>query len=289
MGRCVEHTKGRHMCPALTMEAYTENAATVRLTPHHSQKWARAKNKVAYEEEQLFTCIFQYVIGYGSRNSLNLFMFTMIRFPVFVLFRTCPRNAEHYEAAQGYANYPPYLHVYMYCTGSYTCVCVCVCVTVCVTVCEWQTICMCVWMRQLTVFECVCVNDRHFVCLCEWDSLLTCSLWVYVCVCVFEWHILCVRCVLWSLCVCACDSVLLVPMPLGGGGWVCWVICQCICLCYIVLKNSITGQKQCNSFHLCSKGLFASWCHILSIVCQHKLRTSKSVCWVCAWRLHVTK
>ena len=32
------------------------------------------------------------------------------------------------------------------------------------------------------------------------------------------------------------------------------LFCQYVCLCYIVLKNSITGQKQCNSFHLCSKG-----------------------------------
>ena len=29
------------------------------------------------------------------------------------------------------------------------------------------------------------------------------------------------------------------------------LFCQCVCLCYIVC---ITGQKQCNRFHLCSKG-----------------------------------
>ena len=35
MGRCVQRTKGRHMCPVPAMEA-TENVVTVPLTPHPS-------------------------------------------------------------------------------------------------------------------------------------------------------------------------------------------------------------------------------------------------------------
>ena len=62
-------------------------------------------------------------------------------------------------------------------------------------------------------------------------------------------HFVCGVCC--EACVCACDSVLLVPCLWGEEGE---LFCQCVCLCYIVLKNSITGQKQCNNFHLCSKG-----------------------------------
>ena len=71
------------------------------------------------------------------------------------------------------------------------------------------------------------------------------------CVCMSVNDTFCVCVVCCEACVCACDSVLLVPCLWGEGGE---LICQCVCLCYIVLKNSITGQKQCNSFHLCSKG-----------------------------------
>ena len=75
--------------------------------------------------------------------------------------------------------------------------------------------------------------------------------WVWVCVCMSGNDTFCVCGVCCEACVCACDSVLLVPCLWGEGGELNF---QCVCLCYIVLKNSITGQKQCNSFHLCSNG-----------------------------------
>ena len=99
----------------------TENAATVcLLTPLRNEQERRTKD--AYELRAI-VCIFQYVIGYGGRNRpslIDLFMFTMIRFKF--SFITCPRNAEHYEAPQGYASYPPYLHVCV-CVNDILCVC----------------------------------------------------------------------------------------------------------------------------------------------------------------------
>ena len=62
-------------------------------------------------------------------------------------------------------------------------------------------------------------------------------------------HFVCAVCVMKL--VCACDSVLLVPCLWGEGDEYVELFCQCVCLCYIVC---ITGQKQCSSFHLCSKG-----------------------------------
>ena len=68
---------------------------------------------------------------------------------------------------------------------------------------------------------------------------------VCVCVCVNDIFCVCGVCVVKLVCA---------TLPLGGrGDEYVELFCQCVCLCYIVLKNSITGQKQRNSFHLCSK------------------------------------
>ena len=73
-----------------------------------------------------------------------------------------------------------------------------------------------------------------------------------VCVCVNDTFCVC-GCVVKLVCV----RVIQVFLYLAFGGrrdeYV-ELFCHSVCLYYIVLKNSITGQKQCNSFHLCSKG-----------------------------------
>ena len=116
MGRCVEHTKGRHMCPALAMEAYREcshclshSSPLSEMSMSEEQRCIRAQGNclLAFSNMSLVMAVLI------ASSLINLFMFTTIRFTVCFLFRTCPRNAEHYEAAQGFASYPPYLHIYV--------------------------------------------------------------------------------------------------------------------------------------------------------------------------------
>ena len=66
-------------------------------------------------------------------------------------------------------------------------------------------------------------------------------------------HFVCVACVVKLVCVRVIQFCFNHAFGGRGDEYV-ELFCQCICLCYIVLKNSITGQKQCNSFHLCGKG-----------------------------------
>ena len=63
-------------------------------------------------------------------------------------------------------------------------------------------------------------------------------------------HFVCAVCVMKFVCVRMIQFCLYLAFGGRGDEYV-ELFCQCVCLCYIVC---ITGQEQCNSFHLCSKG-----------------------------------
>ena len=87
-GMCVEHTKGRHMCPALAMEAYREcchcsshSSSLSEMSTSEEQRCVRAQSNclLALSDTSL-------VITVEKASSLiYLFMFTMIHFTVCVV------------------------------------------------------------------------------------------------------------------------------------------------------------------------------------------------------------
>ena len=73
------------------------------------------RTKMCMSSGQLFTCIFQYVIGYGGRNSLVIDQFVHVHKDPFHSLCFClelVHGMQSIEAAQSYASYPPYLHVH---------------------------------------------------------------------------------------------------------------------------------------------------------------------------------
>ena len=136
------------MYPALTMEAYREcchysshSSPLSEMSTSEEQRCVRAQGNclLAFSNTSLVM-----VVEIAS-SLINLFMFTMIHFTVCVFVYNLSRDAEHYEAAQSYASYPPYLHVHvLHCQVRVIHMCVCVCDKQCVS---------------------LYVNDKPFVCV----------------------------------------------------------------------------------------------------------------------------
>ena len=146
MGRCVEHTKGRHMCPALAMEAYRECCHYLSLLiPLRNEHKRRTKMRTC--SEQLFTCIFQYVIGYGGRNSLIIDQFVHVHNDPFYSLCFCLELVHGMQSImRQHKAMPVILPICTYtCTAlsgkDHTHVCVWVCCVWVVCVCVTNSVC----------------------------------------------------------------------------------------------------------------------------------------------------